>query len=109
MKKTSNYSVVLVTVPSMKTGRAIARAALNARLAACANMMPLVESHYWWQGSIEKNVEALLVLKTAQSKLAELEKLVLEAHPYDTPEFLVLTPTAGNENYLTWLDASLKK
>ena len=92
----------------MKTARALAKAALSARLIACANLVPKVESHYWWQGKIESGTEVLLVLKTQKSKLATLEKLVLAKHPYDTPEFLVLPLNAGNQRYLDWLAAGCR-
>jgi periplasmic divalent cation tolerance protein len=99
----AKFTIVLVTAPDLKTARALAKAALSARLIACANLVPKIESHYWWQGKIESSAEVLLVLKTQKSKLAALEKLVLAQHPYDTPEFLVLPLSAGNEKYLDWL------
>ena len=97
------FAIVLVTAPDLKTARALAKAALSARLIACANLVPKIESHYRWQGKIESSAEVLLVLKTQKSKLAALEKLVLAKHPYDTPEFLVLPVSAGNKKYLDWL------
>lgn len=106
MKRASNFSVVLVTTPDLKTARALARAALRARLIACANLIPKIESHYWWRGKLESGGEALLIAKTQKSKLTALEKLVLARHPYDTPEFLVLPLNAGNRRYLDWLAAS---
>jgi periplasmic divalent cation tolerance protein len=78
---------------------------LQARLIACANLVPKIESHYWWQGKIESGAEVLLILKTRKAKLAALEKLVLAQHPYDTPEFLVLSLVAGSKKYLDWLAA----
>lgn len=107
MKSAARYAVVLVTAPDLKTARALARAALEARLIACANLVPRVESHYWWQGRIEQGAEVLLVLKTTRARLAALEKLVLARHPYDTPEFLVLPLHAGAARYLAWLGASV--
>ncbi len=107
MKSAARYAVVLVTTPDLKTARALARAALEARLIACANLVPRVESHYWWQGRIEQGVEVLLVLKTTRARLAALERLVLARHPYDTPEFLVLPLHAGAARYLAWLGASV--
>ena len=68
--------------------------------------MPRVESHYLWRGKRTSAAEVLLLLKTRKPKLAALEKLVLAAHPYDTPEFLVLPLTAGTPKYLDWLMAS---
>jgi periplasmic divalent cation tolerance protein len=103
MKPAIKFAIVLVTTPDLKTARALAKAALSARLIACANLVPKIESHYRWQGKIESSPEVLLILKTRKSKLAALEKLVLARHPYDTPEFLVLPVSAGNEKYLGWL------
>ena len=103
MKSAKNFSIVLVTAPDLKTARSLAKAALQKRLAACANLIPKIESHFWWQGRLESSTEVLLVLKTPKAKLAALEKLILSRHPYDTPEFLVLSPTAGSKKYLDWL------
>ncbi len=103
MKSATAFALVLVTAPDLKTARALAKAALQAKLIACANLVPKIESHYRWQGKIESSAEVLLVLKTKKSKLAALEKLILAQHPYDTPEFLVLPLRAGNQKYLAWL------
>lgn len=107
MKSASRFAVVLVTTPDLQTARALARAALAARLIACANLVPRIESHYWWQGKIERGAEALLVMKTTRARLAALEKLVLAKHPYDTPEFLALPLISGAARYLDWLAASV--
>ena len=107
MKSAAKFAIVLVTTPDLTVARRLARAALKARLVACANLIPKVESHYWWQGRIETGTEALLVLKTTGNRLRALEKLVVDLHPYDTPEFLVLPLTEGNERYLDWIQASV--
>jgi periplasmic divalent cation tolerance protein len=106
MKPATKFAIVLVTAPDLKTARGLAKAALQARLIACANLVPQIESHYWWQGKIEASAEVLLVLKTQKAKLAKLAKLVLARHPYATPEFLVLPLSAGSRRYLEWLAAS---
>lgn len=103
MKSATAFALILVTAPDLKTARALAKAALQAKLIACANLVPKIESHYLWQGKMESGSEVLLVLKTKKSKLAALEKLILAKHPYDTPEFLVLPLRAGNQKYLAWL------
>jgi periplasmic divalent cation tolerance protein len=103
MNSAKSYSIVLVTAPDLSTARMLAKAALTKRLIACANLIPKLESHYWWQGKIEKGSEVLMLLKTSNSKLAALEKLILAEHPYDTPEFVGVTINRGNERYLNWL------
>ena len=108
MKSATKLTVVLVTAPDLSIARGLARAALQARLIACANLVPKIESHFWWQGKIESGAEVLLILKTRKSKLAALERLVLAKHPYDTPEFVILPLVAGNKKYLDWLAASSK-
>jgi periplasmic divalent cation tolerance protein len=107
MKTAARFAIVLVTAPNLKVAQQLARAALKARLIACANLIPQIESHYWWQGKIESGAEVLIVMKTTRARLAALEKLVLTQHPYDTPEFLVVTPSAGNARYLKWLADSV--
>jgi periplasmic divalent cation tolerance protein len=103
MKKTSLFQVVLVTAPDLKVARCLAREALRLRLAACANLIPRIESHYWWQGKMEKSAEVMILFKTRGFLLAKLEKLIVKAHPYDTPEFVAMELTGGNERYLNWL------
>jgi periplasmic divalent cation tolerance protein len=105
MKSAAKFAIVLVTAPDLKIARALAKAALQAKLIACANLVPKIESHYWWQGKIESGAEVLMIFKTQKSRLAALEKLVLAQHPYDTPEFLVLPLVTGSKKYLDWLAA----
>ncbi len=95
-----------VTAPDLKTARVLAKVALRARLVACANLVPRIESHYWWKNKIESSAEVLIVFKTKRSRLPALEKLILARHPYDTPEFLVLPLRAANQRYLAWLNAN---
>jgi len=60
------FRIVLVTAPNLKTARQLARAALAARLIACANLIPAIESHYRWQGKLERSAEVLLIMKTTR-------------------------------------------
>jgi periplasmic divalent cation tolerance protein len=97
----------MVTAPNLKTARLLAREALQDRLVACANLIPRLESHYWWQGKLEKSAEVLVVMKTTRERLQGLEQKVLGLHPYDTPEFLVLPVDGGSRRYLDWIGASV--
>ena len=103
MKPAAQYKLVLVTAPDMKTARRIAQAALRSRLIACANLVPGIESHYRWEGRLQRGAEVLMILKAAAARLAELERLVLARHPYDTPEVLALPLESGSGRYLAWL------
>jgi periplasmic divalent cation tolerance protein len=104
MRTAKRYRLVLVTAPDVKTARQLARKALRARLIACANLVPKIESHYRWRGKVERGTEVLLIMKTTAARVVELEKLILAAHPYDTPELLVLALDQGTPRYLDWLD-----
>jgi periplasmic divalent cation tolerance protein len=106
MQSALRFRIVLVTAPDLKTARGLAKAALKAKLIACANLVPKIESHYRWRGNIESGSEVLMILKTASKHLPALEKLILAQHPYDTPEFLVFPLDAGAKRYLEWLEES---
>src|SRR6185503_7650391 len=107
MKALAPFSIVFVSAPELRTARLLAQAALQSRLVACANLIPKIESHYWWQGKLESSAEVLILFKTTKAKLKVLEKLILANHPYDTPEFLVLPISAGNKRYLDWVKTSV--
>lgn len=106
MKQNSSFRIVLVTAPGLKTARQLAKAALTARLIACANLVPKIESHYRWQGKLERSAEVLMVMKTTKARLSALGKLIMTLHPYDTPEIVVVEIAGGARKYLAWLDAS---
>ena len=106
MRVPEEFACVLVTVPDMALARRLAKTALEGKLAACANIIPAVESHYWWEGKLESSSEVLLIFKTRQELLPKLERTVRGVHPYDTPEFVGIPLTAGSRKYLTWLAES---
>jgi len=101
--------MVLVTCGTMAEARRIARGVVEARLAACVNIVGApVESIYRWKGKVEKAREFLLVMKTTAARLAALEREVKRLHSYDVPEFIALGVAAGSRGYLAWLIASVK-
>jgi len=102
-----SFLIVLVTAPDLKTARKLARVALERRLVACANLIPRIESHYWWEGRIESGAEVMLIMKTTRRHVRDLERAVLANHPYDTPEFVVVGLQGGNRRYLEWLGSSV--
>ena len=109
MKSAAQFHVVLVTAPGLRIARRLAKSALQARLAACANLISGVESRYWWKGRMESCSEVLVIFKTTGGRLRRLEELVLVNHPYDTPEFVVLPLAGGAGRYLDWLARSVRE
>lgn len=107
MQTSRSHVVVLVTAPDLNVARRLAQSSLRARLVACANLIPRIESHYWWQGKLEKGAEVLIVFKTTRARLAEFEKHILAEHPYDTPEFVVLPLAGGAKKYVEWVTESV--
>jgi periplasmic divalent cation tolerance protein len=100
--------VIFVTAPDAHVGRKLARTILGRRLAACVNIISGLESHYWWQGKLDQSAEVLLLIKTTKAKLKPLQKLVLEKHPYDTPEFVVFPANMVSRKYMDWVRDSVK-
>ena len=89
-------------------GRRLARALVEERLAACGSVIPAVTSIYRWQGVIEQEPEALVVLKTTADRVQRLTERALELHPYDVPEILALPVAGGNVEYLNWVTAETR-
>jgi periplasmic divalent cation tolerance protein len=100
------YHFSLITVPTDKSLE-IADYIVKNKLGACVNVVPEVNSIYWWKGNIERDKESLLVIKTFLQRLEELIKEVKSVHPYTVPEIIALPILGGNEDYLRWIDDSL--
>jgi len=100
------YGVVLVTVGSQAEGEAIARALVEARLAACVNLFP-IRSIYRWQGEICADSEWQLTIKTDLACFEGLAAKVRELHAYDVPEMIALPIAKGSPAYLAWLGANV--
>jgi periplasmic divalent cation tolerance protein len=99
----SQCITALVTAPDLEVARKIAQAALNQKLAACANIIPNLESHYSWQGKLEQSAEVLIVFKSTVKMQIALRDCVLASHPYETAEFITQSIEFGSEAYLTWI------
>ena len=100
---THEYVIVLTTLPPDADAAAFGRALVEERLAACVNVLPLMESIYRWEGTIEQETERQVVMKTSREQVVALWERVRELHPYDVPEFLVLPIVDGNNAYLRWI------
>ena len=100
--------IVLTTTANPEEAARLGRTLVEERLAACATLIPAVQSIYRWQGAVESSTETLLLLKTGPEQLAALEARLCELHSYQTPEFLALAVDAISQPFLDWLQASLR-
>ena len=97
------YLQVQTTTDSRAEAMELGRAAVEARLAACAQVAGPVASTYWWEGGIERAEEWLVLLKLPAARLGELTAFLTERHSYDEPEIIALPIVAGSPSFLSWL------
>jgi periplasmic divalent cation tolerance protein len=100
--------LVLTTCASPGEASRLGRTLVEERLAACATLIPAVQSIYHWEGSVEFSTETMLLLKTGPDQLTALEARLGQLHTYQTPEFLVLGVEGVSHPYLEWLQANLR-
>lgn len=98
--------VMVSTFADAGTARRVAETLVEERLAACANLIPGVESVYRWQGKVEKAAEVMVVFKTTEAARPRFEARLRELHPYEVPELLVFRPEGGLPDYLRWIEES---
>jgi periplasmic divalent cation tolerance protein len=95
--------LALCTCGSNEEASRIANTLVEARLAACVNILSPVQSIYRWQGRVETAAEILLLIKTTDERFPALQQRISELHSYETPEIIAVPIVAGLDKYLTWL------
>lgn len=95
--------LAMTNLPDEASAARLARAVLEARLAACVNRLAPCQSDYWWQGRLEQTQEWPLLIKTTQRQFAALEALIRTEHPYDVPELIAWPLVAGLPAYMAWV------
>ncbi|GGX86433.1 divalent-cation tolerance protein CutA [Streptomyces fructofermentans] len=100
----SDWLTVLTTTDAQEKAEALARGAVEARVAACAQISGPVTSVYRWKGGIETAQEWQVLFKTTGTRYAELEAHLRAAHDYDTPEIIATPVVRGSAAYLEWLE-----
>ena len=106
--KQHSYIVVFITVKDTAEAERIADALLKQKQAACVNILPQVDSRFWWQDKLDSGQESMLVVKTRESLLPEIIKSVKKVHSYDVPEIIALPVIGGNRDYLDWIDHEVR-
>lgn len=102
-----HHLLVLTTCPDQATARAMALALVEARLAACVNIVPALTSIYRWKGEIEEGTELLLLVKTTSERYREVEECIRSRHPYELAEIIATPLAAGLPAYLEWIAGSV--
>lgn len=95
--------IVMTTVPDAIFGEDLARRIVEARLAACVQILPAMRSVYFWENAVQTDEENLLLIKTAACKYDELEEFIRSNHKYDVPEIVAITADEVSDDYLAWL------
>lgn len=99
----SDVVIVLTTFPADGDADQLARLLISERLAACVNVLPPMRSIYTWKGAVESAAERQIVIKTVAARVHDLEDRLKELHPYEVPEFVVLSIAEGSAAYLAWI------
>lgn len=109
MQEASDAAImVMLTAGSREEAARLAEMLVGARLAACVQILPEMESVYHWKGEVRRDPEFLLLAKTAEARFTLLEREVRALHSYETPEIIALPITAASAPYLEWLTGTLK-
>ncbi len=95
--------VILVTAPVGDAGERIAHDLVSSGLAACVNRVPGIRSVYRWEGRVHDDGEDLLIIKTVRDRVDALTRRVLQIHPYQVPEVVVVPVEGGSAPYLDWV------
>jgi periplasmic divalent cation tolerance protein len=105
----SAYVVIFITTGADEEAQLISRVLLEQKKAACVNIVPEVNSLFWWRGRIDSSSESLLVVKTKASLVDEIVQLVKGIHSSDVPEIIALPIVGGSRDYLDWVGKELEE
>lgn len=106
-KSESENQIVLCTCPNQEVATKLGTTLVEAKLAACVNLIPGLTSIYTWQDKVETSTEILLLIKTQARVFHLLEKAIIQDHPYDCPEIISIPITHGFSGYLQWIEKSI--
>ncbi len=103
----SAYIVLFITTANTGEAQQISKVLLEQKKAACVNIIPNIDSLFWWEGKLDSERENLLVVKTKASLLSEIINLVKKMHSYAVPEIIAMPIVGGNQDYLEWIEKSV--
>jgi len=108
MNSSNKYVLVISTTDSIEESKKLARLAVEKKLAACVQSMP-ISSTYWWKDKVEESNEFLLLFKTTKASAGKLRTFIETEHSYDIPEVIEIPITSGSDAYLQWMSAHTNK
>jgi len=97
------YIIVLMTASNQEEAKKIVNTLLEERLIACANIINSISSFFWWQGKIETEKEALVIMKSRESLFNKISQRIVDLHSYEVPEILAIPVVNGLKSYLDWI------
>jgi Uncharacterized protein involved in tolerance to divalent cations len=100
--------IVFTTAPNVSEAESLAFKIVEARLAACAQVLPSMKSFYFWNDAVQSEFEYLLMIKTLEEKFNELEAFIKANHSYEVPEIVAVTAEKVSADYLKWLEDYVK-
>ena len=103
------FVIAFSTFPDAEIARQIARELVENAIVACVNIVPSVESIYFWKEKVETSAEALAIFKMTAERYSEFESRLRKLHPYDVPEIVRLNIAEGNPDYLRWIGESCSR
>ncbi|MFA5084903.1 MAG: divalent-cation tolerance protein CutA [Candidatus Omnitrophota bacterium] len=102
-----NHILIVVTCASKKEARDISGRLLAKRLVACANILPKIESKFWWKGKLDSAAEFTVMMKTVTSNFKKIESEIKRVHSYEIPEIIAVPIVAGSGDYLDWISRAI--
>lgn len=99
---------IFTTTPNIEEAEDLAKQIVEAKLAACVQILPPIKSYYFWEGKVQNDLEYLLLIKTIEEKYAALETFINNNHSYDVPEIVAVSSEKISQKYLSWINEYLK-
>lgn len=103
------FVVIYCTVPNKKEGREIAKALVKYKLVACVNILDKIESIFSWDGQVQEEKEALLIIKTKRELFEDVNSVIQKLHSYNVPEVIAIPIIEADETYLKWIAHETRK
>ncbi|MDQ3932004.1 MAG: divalent-cation tolerance protein CutA [Actinomycetota bacterium] len=104
----AEFVQVLTTTESEQEAGKLANSLVEARLAACVQVVGPIRSTYWWKGEVEREQEWLCIVKTSLERYDDVEAHILQNHNYEVPEITALPVVQGSTTYLSWIAAETR-